>query len=268
MVLPKPLPHLSPGKSNKLHEGRRRSGWVSAGVMDCTPTGEEMRRIVACLLTVLLGIAGCASYNPSSMPLPGIDSMAVVRAEGPVTIGLDPFVQGERQKKVFGGFLGEAGVIPVQILVENAGNGRVQVKSSDIVLVLPGGTRINQTGARAASAKMSSCAGMVAAAVGFGAVGAIVASSAEEKARAARLEDYQRKEFQDPVLGQGDSANGFLYFIPPAGSPDFSSAVLQVRVKNLEDATSSIVEMNLAGLNYKAPGREENENVQNGFSHQ
>jgi len=226
-----------------------------------------MRRTIAVFMVLMLAIAGCASYNPSSLPLPKADSMATSLADGPVTISVDPYVQGDRQKKVFGENLGSAGIIPIRVLLENSGEPRVLARISDIVMVLPDGTRINQAGARAANGKMSSSAGVVMAGVAFGAVGAIAAMVVEEDAKKKRLEDYQRKEFCDANLGKGDSSHGFLYFIPPTGVDKFSSAVLQVGLRGADDATFAVLELPVKDLKY-IPPETISMDTKTGFNHQ
>ncbi len=95
-------------------------------------------------------------------PAGDTDAIEISSAEGPVKICVDPYVQPERQKQIFGEDLGSAGIIPIRVVMENAREGRYVVKSSGIALVLPDSTRINQTGARAASAKMPSSVRRVA----------------------------------------------------------------------------------------------------------
>jgi hypothetical protein len=135
-------------------------------------------------------------------------------------------------------------------------------------LILPDGSRMSPAGASAAAAKMESNAGVVAAAVGFGLVGMLVASSAEDKARAARLEDYRRKELQEARLAKGETAHGFLYFIPPPATIGFSWVLLQVRVTDMDNATSSNLELAIKDLKYTPPTPPANADAKNGLSHQ
>jgi hypothetical protein len=227
-----------------------------------------MRAPIAGFLVILMGIAGCVSYSPSSAPLPEIASMSVCGSEGPVKIALDPYVQGDRQKKVFGGDLGAVGIIPIQVYFENLEDRRVLVKPSNISLVLPNGTRINQAGARAACAKMSNNYGMIMAGVGLGVVAALAVSQAEGKDKAAMLDDYQRKEFQEASLEKGENAHGFLYFIPSTGTANFNAALLQVRIINVEDRSNFTTELAIKDLQYKPMTPSSVEEVQTGFRHQ
>lgn len=222
-----------------------------------------MRRFLIVVLTALLAAPGCASYTPSSAPVPVTSSMPACMIDGPMSVGADPYTQKERQKSFFDGDLNGAGVIPVQVSVVNNGENTVLVRGSDVLLILADGTQMTPASASAASVKMESNAGVVAAAIGFGLVGALVASSAEDKARAARVEDFKRKEFKEAKIAPGQSANGFLYFIPIEGTKAFSEATLQFQFVDTENACGQVVRLPLKNLGYTgkpAPQQEEGKN--------
>jgi hypothetical protein len=61
------------------------------------------------------------------------------------------------------------------------------------------------------------------------------------EAREVRKGDYLKKQFPDSQLGPNQSAQGFVYFIPPAGSPEFSEAMLKVWGVNPANATGIMV---------------------------
>jgi hypothetical protein len=82
-------------------------------------------------------------------------------------------------------------------------------------------------------------------------VGFLVASSAEDKARAARLEDYRRKELKEVRLKKEESAHGFIYFIPPPETQSFTEATLKVRFIDVEEGTSSVIVLPLKGLAFQ-----------------
>ena len=82
--------------------------------------------------------------------------------------------------------------------------------------------------------------------------------SATDKARADRQSDYRSKELQDVFLGKDESAHGFVYFVPPAGTQAFTQATLRVRFVDAEEATSILVQLPLSGLGFKgAPAKAE-----------
>lgn len=217
-----------------------------------------MQRTLALGLTVLVACAGCASYTPTSVPIPQAGAMPAWRTEGAVAVGADPYTQLERQEAVFGGDLNKEGVIPIQVFLQNQGDRRLLVRPSDMVLVLPDGSQMNPAGATATAAKLESSGGVIASTIAFGIVGYLVAASAADKARTARLEDYRRKELQDTKLEKNASIHGFVYFIPPPGTPAFTESTLVVRVVDSEELTSLVVHLPLHGVEFKgAPAKAE-----------
>lgn len=86
------------------------------------------------------------------------------------------------------------------------------------------------------------------------------ADSASDKARADRQADYRSKELQDSMVGKEESGHGFVYFIPPQGTPAFTDATLRVRFVDAQEATSFVMELGLPGLGFKGtPAKSEAE---------
>lgn len=200
-----------------------------------------------CLL-ILVVCATCASYTPSSAPIPRAETMTATRTEGFATAGADPCLDPARQKAVFDADMGKAGIVPIQLFVSNQGDRPLLIRPSDIVLEFPNGSGISPAGASAAAAQLESIGGIVASSIAFGIVGYLVSSSAEDKARAARLEDYKRKELQEATLRKDESKYGFVYFLPPPQTNPSLEATLKVRFVNVEDATSFVIPLPLQGL--------------------
>jgi len=207
-----------------------------------------MNRHRSSWLLVFLVFTGCATYTPSSAPIPKLDVMPASRQEASVTCGADPYVQVDRQKATFGNDLGKVGILPILIFLQNREAREVLVRPSDIALTLPNGGEVGCASASATAAKFESMGGVIAAASAFGIVGLLVASSAEDKARAARLEDYRRKELKEVCLKKDESAHGFVYFIPPPDTQSFAEATLKVRFIDVEEGTSSVISLPLKGL--------------------
>jgi hypothetical protein len=206
-----------------------------------------MKHSCIVFLAMTVALSACASYNPSSAPIPLAGSMPHRAEVVDAVVGADPYTQPERVKTIFDGDLNAAGVLPIQVFVENKGQKRLLVRPSDMILELPDG-RLNQpASASAAAAKMESSGKVAAATIGFGLLGYLASTSAEDEARAARLEDFKRKEFKEAKLGNGESAYGFLYFLPPSGTQDLSSAKLAVRLVDIETGESSVVKVPLTG---------------------
>ena len=150
-----------------------------------------MKRAVILLLSLAVLSLGCASYTSTSAPIPKAGSMPASQTEGYLEVGADPYTQLDRQRTVFGKDLNAAGILPIQVFVLNKGKDRLLIRPSDMGLAFPDGTQISPAGASATSAKMESIAGVIGAGIAFGIIGVLVASNAEDKARAARLEDYR-----------------------------------------------------------------------------
>lgn len=210
-----------------------------------------MRRCLALSILVLGFIDGCASYKPSSAPVPEAGAMPAWRTEGIAAAGADPYVQPDRQKGVFDADLNDAGVLPIQLLVQNEGDRGMLVRPSDIRLVLPDGRQIGPVGTAAVVAKLEKPSMHFWPTFFLGLPGALVSMSASDKARGDRQGDYRSKEFRDATLRKGQSAHGFVYFIPPAGTPAFTEATLTVRCVDTEEATSFVVSLPLTGLDFK-----------------
>jgi hypothetical protein len=203
-------------------------------------------------LALVVAISGCASYRPTAAPIPQAGAMPHRQEVANAVVAADPYTQPERVRATFGGNLIASGVLPIQVSVENLGPKRLLVRPSDTVLELSEGRQIAPAGASAAASKMERSGGVVAATVGFGLLGYLAASSAEDKARAARQEDYRRKEFQEKRLEKGESAHGFLYFLTPPGTTNLSSATLAMRLVDVEAGKSSVVKVPLTGSSLRA----------------
>ena len=214
-----------------------------------------MKRLGILWLAMAVAFSGCASYNPTAAPIPQSGAMPHRQEVANAVVSADPYTQPERVKATFDGDLIAAGVLPIQVFVENLGARRLLVRPSDAVLELSDGGQTNPVGALAAASKMEGSGKVIAATVGFGLLGFLAATSAEDKARSARREDFRRKEFPEKRLEKGDSAYGFLYFMPPPGTKDLSSAKLAIRLVEVEDGKTSVVKVPLTGSTLAAPIR-------------
>jgi hypothetical protein len=95
-------------------------------------------RYLALALSFLMLFPGCAtSYMGRPVPVPKIETMPVWRTEGSVTVGVDSYIQPDRQKEVFDDDLEKAGVLPIYLLIRNSGKRPLSLRRSDITLELP-----------------------------------------------------------------------------------------------------------------------------------
>jgi hypothetical protein len=202
---------------------------------------------------------GCASYKASSAPVPKAADMPAWRAEGPLGVGADPYVELDRQKEMFGGNAKKAGILPIQVIVQNKGDRQLLVRESDMSLVLANKVELSPSGATGAAARLESSNDIIAASACCGLIGFAVASSSADKRREARLEDFKRKEFKKVTLRRGEIGYGFVYYIPPEGTEPFSTAILKVRFVDVEEATSTVVSLPLSGLDLEVVTQKDEE---------
>jgi hypothetical protein len=202
---------------------------------------------------------GCASYKASSAPVPKAADMPAWRAEGPLGVGADPYVELDRQKEMFGGNAKKAGILPIQVIVQNKGDRQLLVRESDMSLVLANKVELSPSGATGAAARLESSSDIIAASACCGLIGFAVASSSADKRREARLEDFKRKEFKKVTLRRGEIGYGFVYYIPPEGTEPFSTAILKVRFVDVEEATSTVVSLPLSGLDLEVVTQKDEE---------
>ncbi len=200
-------------------------------------------------LIATLGLAGCASYKPSSAPVPAPTAEETFVSEG-YAVAADAYVERDRQKNVFDADLRERGLLVIQMLVINKTDRPVLVRRTDMMLKLPDGSQITTLSAHSAAVQVGEGGSAVGATLAFGLIGALAASSAEDTARNARIADYQLKEFKDASLGKDETAHGFVFFMPPPGTKPFDQAELAVRFVDIESATSKTISIPLLGLGF------------------
>jgi hypothetical protein len=187
-----------------------------------------MRRYLALALSFLM-VSGCSTYSYSGRPVtvPKIETMPSWRTEGPITVGVDPYIQTDRQKEVFDDDLEKAGVLPIYLLVKNRGEKNLSLRRSDIALELPDGSQISSVQSETVLRMLGrwptsgSSGGApflgreLPAAIALLPL-AIPLALADSRAREARTADYTEKEFKDAVLRKNVSAHGFVYLTTPS----------------------------------------------------
>ena len=182
-----------------------------------------------------------------------------------VAIGADPYAEPDRQQSMFAAdLIREAGVVPIQILVQNHGPRPMKVRRSEMTLEFPE-TRLSPVDAsrvvemlmgrapRASTKDVDSRPQspsarsvwfpadilLIPIAVSLAPIWVpivIVSGGSDAKASEARLADYQAKEFQDVTLDTNTAAHGFVYFYPGLFYADpLREATLIVRVVDAED---------------------------------
>lgn len=199
-------------------------------------------------LVSLLLLHGCASYTPKDVAVPKPAVMPAWVRDGAVAVGADPYLEKERQKAAFDGDMSEEGILPVQLFVLNEGPRRLLVRASDMTLVFADGRQIASAGATAVATRFDQGMGEVIGwGIGFGIIGVLAASANKETVRTARLSDYRSKELAEVFLDPGQSAHGFVFFIPPIGTTGIADGVLLVHFVDANDASRQSVRVPLRG---------------------
>jgi hypothetical protein len=98
-----------------------------------------MQKTLLFLTSALLAVAACSAYRPGPLPPVTPETMMISKAESGLTVAADPYVHVERQQSVFDANFKELNVLPVRVMVENTGDGRLLVRYSDMRLELAGG---------------------------------------------------------------------------------------------------------------------------------
>jgi len=226
------------------------------------------------MVSITFWTNGCASpsrsIEPTPVPIP--DAMPSWKSERGLAVGVDPFVQADRQEAVFGVHFHDVGVVSLLVYVVNEGDQPLLIRYSDMLLELATGTQLGSMEASSVINKLEQVGtwsslgpgvpfipggGSPSIVAGFGALsalGAIAAVSAEgaaiKRARAALKTEYQHKQLHDVTLGQNESAYGFVYFIPSAGIPAFSEATLKVWGVKTQESGSITVQVPLSKIDF------------------
>jgi hypothetical protein len=102
-----------------------------------------------------------------------------------------PYVEVEQQQKVLNADLNEADVIALQVIVENRTARMMLVRPLDLVLTLPDQRTLGPTSVASVANMVEETGSVAGPAIAFGIIGYMVASNAEEKAKQARVADYE-----------------------------------------------------------------------------
>ncbi len=220
-----------------------------------------MRHTVALCLSALVAFTGCASYRASLAPIPKPGSIPVWQIKGAVAVGADPYVQPDRLQTVFDTEPTKWGILPVQVFVQNQGDGRLWVRRSEIALELADGGRISPEDAHNAAYRISGerikvlfphyaqpgciagCGLILFTLLAVKGATNISSSTANSK----RLTDFQKKEIRDVVLEKDESVHGFVYFPWPSEA----EATLKVSVLDIDEGSRVVVRLPLSELGLK-----------------
>ncbi len=209
-----------------------------------------MRFLRYLLVGSVLGLGGCASYEPSSAPVAEPMDLSFATVKG-ARVGAQPYTDRELQAATFDADLDESDVIAIQVMVENLGPAPMLVRAPDARLEMPNGRTIAPSGVSRTVGRIDEDGSVVGAGIAFGIIGVMVASGEEDKAKQARRIDYEAKSLGTVELYPGDSKDGFVFFLPPRTAPAFDRATLKVRFIDPAVGESWWVELPLSGISYE-----------------
>lgn len=207
------------------------------------------RRAIGGMTAFALLGGACGARPGGPAPEPVVTRMPVLRDVDGLAIGVDPFADPERQRQVFGASLTSAGVVAIQLLAENRSTRTILLRRSDMALLVDV-KRYPAIGSVAVSSRLSEIGAVMGGAFAFGVFGVLATGSSQDAAHAARVDDYDRKEFKDATLAPGASARGFIFVIPPDATAAFDAGTLQIKVVDVETGRGRLVDLPLTGLGF------------------
>jgi len=159
-------------------------------------------------LALLLSItAGFAADKPTPFKAPPADSFAQHQTNEKITMGVDPYIFGDKVKVAFGKVDPyQYGVLPVLVVIQNDSDSAIKLDGMRAEYVGPNGDRVEATPAKAVRyAKGPKRPGVIGGPAGqmpkiIGKKNPLDAWEIEGRAFAAQM------------LPPGQSASGFLYF--------------------------------------------------------
>ncbi len=251
-----------------------------------------MKRGTIGMVVVLMVIAGCASrptYRAKPTPRPHAAAMPVWHIADAVAVGVDPYVQLDRQQAVFDAVLHKRGVLPLQVVIQNRRDQPLHLRERNITLEFPDGSQRYPLAAASVAYMVAGGPTKVTpgaegeplnltptanegplnltlpanketayATVGLMALGLaflpndIAKKDARHRAWEARVADYQAKAFQDTTLALDEATHGFVFFTSPAAR-GFHEATLILRV-DTGTVPGVVVRVPLSGLGHSQGG--------------
>jgi len=212
-----------------------------------------MRYVFVLWIVVLILSVGCGSprpYTAVSAPLPSAEGIPLWQTAGPLQVGVDPYLEPERQRRVFDADFRARGILPLLVVIHNQGTEPFHLHRSAITLSLPDTTERHPlsvaTVIGSSPAKSIQNEGSVhitdsgdphkvataAAITAFMAAGLAEQQAEETKRRAwaARGADYEAKMLRNTIVAPGARIHGFVFFTSPAAR-GFEDATLNLRVE-------------------------------------
>jgi hypothetical protein len=167
-------------------------------------------------LAVLLA-AGCASN--SAVQTQPIGSYEFRQVQGGVQVALDPYFQEDRAKQVFSTAdqFAEAGLLPVQVVIQNGSTRAVKIDPLNFLLLRPNGQQ-------GISLSPQDAFTLVRKAVGMWALFPILGQSAVGIQNDMRLREFESRALRAAEIQPEQSASGFIYLQLPASESNLAGS--------------------------------------------
>ena len=191
--------------------------------------------------------SGAFDYTPKTVPIPAMESAAVSREDQGLQVGVTPYVEAEKTRRIFDADLKKARILALQVLVRNNGQRRMTLRTDDFILHIPAGKAYTRAAAVDAASRLDRSAGWGWILL-FHNPGYQHIRRATERANSDRQADFGGKEFHDVPLHSGDAAHGFLFYLIPDDVRELRNASLVVKGTDDVPATGISVELPLGDL--------------------
>ena len=209
-----------------------------------------MRHALALVVGVLLLSLGCSKrntyYSTMSTPTPPVETMPLWNTTGPLRVGVDPYLEPDRQRTLFDADFRERGILPLLVVIHNQGTEPLRLRRSAITLSFPDATERQPLPVATVVGKPPKFTPReqtthpddhpaVFAVIATIGLAHEPANQARRRAWEARRADYEAKMFPDTIATPDAKVHGFVFFILP-DDHDFKKAALTLQV---ETRTSS-----------------------------
>lgn len=157
-----------------------------------------------------------------------------------VRVGVDPYFDAGRNFRHFGGYLQLGSILAVELAVENTADADLEMKSTEIRLLLDDGTSLAPMAPDQVMAELQpnlDAAGSQAATffltapligVGGAAIASMAQAISEEVRRAKLSAELNRVSLRDSALEPGSSSHGVAFFQVPIGFAPSRTTTLQM----------------------------------------
>jgi hypothetical protein len=233
-----------------------------------------MKNLILAILVLMIGFTGCSTYKTQYSGFRPPEDYPNTQHIGSMTIGAEAFPEKEVAKHAFGFDIKGAGLLPVQLVLNNPGSESFEIVTSQTFLVdqtnrywqlIPNpvavervsdatktGAILNEAGKKsmlgaAAGAILGAAIGIVTgenvaeaagkgAAIG-GAGGAVIGGAQESTSREMEFQiadDLKKKGIEGKTIPPASLANGFLFF------PAEADTAKELRVQFKEGVTGEV----------------------------